>query len=76
MDFNSYDIRLPPRQNFQLRHESGKNIVTQEICEPLLGIQRLCDPTYIACPIFDADQQRTARGVGERDDGAQCALGR
>jgi hypothetical protein len=67
-------LRATPRQDLELRHESGDDVVADQVGEALLQIEGIAHAAHVSALVLDADKQRSARGIGEGDDRLERAV--
>jgi hypothetical protein len=76
VDVHRHNGGTAPRENLDLRHQARSDRVADQVRESLLQIKRIADAANVASPVFHADQQCPAGGIGEGDDRLQDAVRR
>jgi len=75
MRLHGQDVGASPRQDLELGDQPRNDVVADQVGQALFHVQWLAHTAYVARPILDADEQRAARRVGERDEGLQRTSG-
>jgi hypothetical protein len=65
---------VAPGKDLDLRHESRRDLVADEVGQSLPNVERIENATDVAGTILDSDQKNAARGVREGDDGLQNSV--
>lgn len=76
MDLNGQDLLAAPRQDLNLGNQPGSDAVADEVCQALLQAQRVADAAHAPALVLHTEEQRPARGVGERHDRSHHAVRR
>jgi hypothetical protein len=74
MHLHGQDVSAAPRQDLQLGHQPRNDVVANQIGQALFQVQWVAHTAHVSRSILDADEQRAARRVGERNQGLQRAL--